>query len=132
MALGNVTAGPTAAEFQVSAHPFAQTGTLSPNTTTNVTFPYVTKFIALSCSAPMFLGFTQNGVASANRFQIPSGISNTFDLALRDLYIRNESTVTGTFNVLAGLTHIPERDWNFVTSSLFATGSNRWIYNGVG
>lgn len=131
MALGNPIAGPTAAEFIASAHPSAQTGTLSPNTTAQVTFPFVTKFIVLSCSAPMFLGFTANGVASANRFQIPAGVSPSFDLALRDLYVRNESTVTGTFNVLAGLTHISVDQWNFVTSS-FATGSNRWIYQGVG
>ncbi len=117
--------------YQMSGLPFAQTGTIVTSNTLSLNFPMVTKFFVVSCSVPTFMGFTQNGVAGSNRFLLSPGQSPVFELRVRDLYFRNESGVTSSINVLAGLTAISVHDYPFVSSS-FITGSNRMIYNGVG
>lgn len=135
MPLGNPTGGPTAAAFQASGLPWV-TGSVivANNSTLELNFPFVSKFLKVSSSANVFLGFTPNGVTSgsSNRFPVQPGSTDCMEIRTRQIFIRNESGGNASVSVLAGLVQAPVIDYPFLTSSLALTGSKYIVYPGVG
>lgn len=135
MSLRNPVGGPSVAAWQISGLPWV-TGSVAvpPNTTLELNFPMVSKFLKLSSSVGVFLAFTSNGATagSSNRFPISPGTSDCMEIRTRQMFVRNESGVTASVSVLAGLAQVPVDDYLFLTSSLALTGSKWMVYPGVG
>lgn len=88
-------------------------------------FPKVTKYVTVrnthSASA-IAIGFTHAGVLGTNRFVIPAGESETFDLRIRDLWVVADSG-SPEYSLLAGLTVIDRSDFPVLTGSIFDVSS---------
>ncbi len=119
-------------EFQVSTFPWVTSSAVSSGQTFGISFPKVTSFITVRNAGPQDLriGFTKAGLETGgNYFTIASGSVSTFDLKLRDLFLRSGGSYSSTFSVLAGLTMIPSKFMPILTSSLTAS---QGTWEGVG
>lgn len=116
--------------YQVSAIPFVTSSNVTLGSIKEIVFGNVTRFITVKNTGGstnvLAVAFTENGLKSSNsNYFILSG-SEAFSGELRTdrLFISGSSGSSITFNVVAGLTTIPIKNF------LSVTGSNG--FNGVG
>jgi hypothetical protein len=119
--------------------------TASSATTTpvKITFPYVTKFITIRAAGALDIGFTSTGTAAENHYSMASGEYLTFDIRVKEIYLKKPSGGGSVgFSLLAGLTGILTASiptltgsFTFDSSDPYHTGSasfqNYIVYNGV-
>jgi len=120
--------------------------TASSATTTpvKVTFPYITKFITIRAAGALDIGFTSLGAAGDNHYSMASGEYLTFDIRVKEIYLKKPSGGGSvSFSLLAGLTGIPTASiptltgsHTFDASDPYFTGSaaydNFIVYPGLG
>lgn len=116
--------------YQVSAMPFVTSSNVTLGSVKEINFGGVTRFITIknvsASSTVLAISFTENGLKSANsNYFILSG-SEAFSGELRTdrVFVSGSSGATVVFNIVAGLTTIPTKNF------LLVTGSNG--FNGVG
>jgi hypothetical protein len=114
--------------YQISAVPFVTASQVVLGEVDQINFPTVTRFITVknfTASTAIAVGFTQNGLKPTNANFITLSGSDSFSGELRTsaLFISG-ALGTASYQVVAGLTNIPVK--NFLT----VTGSNG--YSGVG
>jgi hypothetical protein len=110
-------------QYQLSGIPYATASVLIQNVldgegTTQISFPYVTKFVTVvnehsGSSAKLRVGFSALGVTGSttndtgnNYFILDNGESYTGEFRVSSLYLAGNSTNT-TASVIAGMTGIP-------------------------
>jgi hypothetical protein len=116
--------------YQMSASPWVTSSQVTLGATVQLDFPQATKFVIVqntgATNTAIAVGFTQNGLTTANsNFFILSG-TNSFSAELRvdRLFISGAVGATVPYTVIAGLTPIQRKDF------LTVTGSNG--FSGVG
>lgn len=97
-------------EFMVSALPWT-TSSYATTDPQRWDLPKVSKsvkIVNLDGTDSLAVGWTRNGVTGSNRFLIPAGSSETFDVRVKEIHIM---AVSGSieYSVHAGLTMIPSR-----------------------
>lgn len=119
MAFNYRTGTNNVAEYQASGLPYVTHSQAVAGTVTHVQFPFVTNELNVKNNFDGILrvGFTENGVQGTNYFSLP--VSGTFGGRLRitDLYVTAEAGVLD-FEVMAGLTNIPAKDFYLLTGAL--------------
>jgi hypothetical protein len=142
MSLNNPRPGfNSAPEYMVSGIPHVLSGSAT-TTPTLVEFPYVTRAITIANNSAagtvLEIGFTLNGVNLSNRFPLDGKANVRFEVRVRDLWLRAESSPVN-YGVLAELTPIERMYMLPLTGSvntsttagqLAATGSI--VFPGVG
>lgn len=121
----------SAAEYQSSGLPWV-TSSVGSSTPQRWQFPKVTRCVTIrntttSPGAYVQVGFTQNGVQGTNRFSIPAGQQELFEVRCKEIWI---SAISGSaeYSIFAALTTIPARGMPLLTGSL--NGIAQW--DGVG
>lgn len=116
--------------YQVSAMPFVTSSNVTLGATKEINFNGVTRFITVkntgAAATVLAVSFTENGLKTSNsNYFILSG-SEAFSGELRTdrIFVSGSSGASVTFNVVAGLTTIPTKNF------LLVTGSNG--FGGVG
>ena len=115
--------------YQMSASPWVTSSQVSLGATVQLDFPQATKFVIVqntgaAASTAIAVGFTQNGLKTANsNYFILSG-TNSFsaELRLNRLFISGAVGATVPYTVIAGLTPIQSKDFLIVTASNGFTG----------
>ncbi len=104
-------------EYQASGLPWV-TSSQATTTPYQIAFPFVTNEIVISNSgsAPLRVGFTQNGINGSNYFTVLAGHVATFDVRVTYIYIRSDSS-TANYSMYAGLTQIPFKSMPVLTGS---------------
>lgn len=101
--------------YQMSAVPFT-TGNVSVvasgSTTTQITFPSVTKFVTIvnettGTNSQMRVGFSSNGVKGTNYFLLDNGESYTGEWRVTSIFLMGNSASTPTASIIAGVTNVP-------------------------
>jgi len=114
--------------YQISAVPFVTASQVALGEVDQIDFPTVTRFITVknfTASTAIAVGFTQNGLKPANANFVTLSGSDSFSGEFRSSALFVSGAVgTASYQVIAGLTNIPVK--NFLT----VTGSNG--YSGVG
>lgn len=116
MPLNNPVPGAAyAAEFQMSALPWATSSVLT-TTATCLTFPFVSRFITVinlgGANQLLRVGFTQNGVnanppQSASYFLVSGGLGpQTYELRVAELWVRTEAATAVSASFLVGMTTV--------------------------
>lgn len=138
MALDNPSSGFFSVnEYQVSPLPWAITSVTSGVSVASYTLPRVSKNIVitnLETGATKFLrlGFTLNGVNGVEDnyyIVIPPDTTLSFDVRMKQFFVRADSSNTINFSIFCGLTTISEMQMPTLTGSL-SDGSVGW--SGVG
>lgn len=116
----NYKTGPNnASEYMASGLPYVTHSQAIAGTVSHIQFPFVTNELNVKNNYEGILrvGFTENGVLGTNYFSLP--VSGTFGGKLRvtDLYVTAEAG-TLDFEVMAGLTGIPRKDFYLLTGAL--------------
>lgn len=110
-------------EYQASGLPFV-TQSIAPSagTATKIEFPFVTKFLTIknNGAGSLGVGFTANGVLGTNLMSLPPSGSWTGDIRVADIFFTTTAGSAPTFELIAGLTQIPRRNWYILTGSLTA------------
>lgn len=131
MPLNNPTPGfGSVPEFMVSALPWT-TSSYASTSPQRWDLPFVSKNVKirnLDGSNPLAIGWTRNGVSGTNRFLVPAGASEEFDVRIKEIYVLG---VSGSveYSLYAGLTHIAARYMPLLSGTL-GDGSPGW--EGVG
>lgn len=109
-------------EYQASGLPFVTQSSFVGSTSEaeHVELPFVTKFFAVKNNGPanLKIGFTKNGVLGSNVFTIPPSGSYEADIRVTDLFFSANSGSTVEYEVIAGLTQIPRRNYYILTGAL--------------
>ena len=99
-------------QYQMSGVPYATASLeIADGAATEITFPYVTKFITVvnshqGSSAPLLLGFSAFGITDTyNYISLDNGESYTGEWRLRRIFLAGDGAPT-TGSVYAGLTGI--------------------------
>jgi len=99
-------------QYQMSGKPYATASlAIADGVASEVTFPYVTKFITVvnshqGSSAPLLFGFSALGVTNTNNYiQLDNGESYTGEWRVRSIFLAGDGAPT-TGSVYAGLTGI--------------------------
>ena len=110
--------------YQMSASPWVTSSQVALGATVQLSFPFATRFLIVqntgATNTAIAVGFTQNGLKTANsNYFILSG-TNSFSAELRvnQLFLSGAVGATSQFTVIAGLTSV--KSANFLT----VTGSN--------
>lgn len=126
-----------AAEFQSSALPWTTSSQAMTGVTYRLDFPKVTRFITIKnhggATEHLRLGFTRNGVEGGNCFRILGSANGTpessFELRVKEIYLRADGAVSPHYSILAGLTNIDASQMSELTGT-FSSGDPGW--SGVG
>lgn len=109
--------------YQISATPFVTSSNVTLGATKEINFNGVTRFITIKNTSPsstvLAVSFTENGLKSANsNYFILSG-SEAFSGELRTdrIFVSGSSGASVAFNVVAGLTTVPVKNFLQVTGS---------------
>ena len=120
----------SAAEYQVSGLPYVTSSIAGNTNTTEIQFPYASRFINIKNTGTNYLlvGFTNNGVKNGGQhFTIAPSGSFRDELRIKDLYLMAANATT-TFEIVAGLTMVERRYFPTLTGSSAAgvapAGSN--------
>lgn len=110
-----------ASVFSVSALPWL-TGSTASSSPQRWDFHKVTKFVTVrnndtTATNGIYLGLTENGVQGTNRFLIPGGASETFDIRCRSLWVLAQAN-TPAYSIFAGLTVASSNDFPVLTGSI--------------
>jgi len=105
-------------EYQASGLPFVIQASAVDGAATHIHFPFVTKFFTVINHGPepVSVGFTELGVLGTNKFTVFASGSYTAEIRTIDLYVVGEGG-TPTFEVVAGLTQIPDKNFYILTGS---------------
>lgn len=109
--------------YQVSAMPFVTSSVVSLGATKEINFNGVTRFITVKntggTTSVLAVAFTENGLKTANSNYFVLSGSEAFSGELRTdrLFISGSSGANITFNVVAGVTTIPTKNFLPVTAS---------------
>lgn len=105
-------------EYQASGLPFVTQSTASTSTVSRVHFPFVTKFFTVknNGAGTLNVGFTEAGVLGTNKFSVPASSSYTGEIRVIDLFVIGAGA-TATFEIIAGLTQIPDKNFLVLTGS---------------
>jgi hypothetical protein len=101
-------------QYQISAQPYVSRTTTTVPGITEISFPYVSRFVTVvntmtGTNRPLRVGFSNNGIsypAGENYFVLDNGESYTGEWRLASVFVANISAVTASFTVIAGLTGI--------------------------
>jgi len=115
--------------YQISAIPYVTSSNIVLGEIKEFDFDFVTRFFTVKNKSPsssLAISFTQRGLSNTvnNCFTVGGGESYTGEFRTSKLFLSGSSGASISFELLAGLTSIPVR--NFLT----ITGSNG--YTGVG
>jgi len=115
-------------EYQASGLPYV-TQSVATTTPAKVELPFVTKFFTVknNGASDLAVGFTSNGVLGSNRFTIPASSSYTGDIRVADLFFATDAG-TATYELIAGLTQIPRKNWFILTGSLVGFSGSQKTY----
>jgi len=140
----NYRTGPNnVAEYQASGLPYVTQSVATAGSVSNVQFPFVTNEITVKNNSDgvLKIAFTANGLAGSNFFTLPVSGSYGGRLRVTDIYLSAQAGSV-TYEVVAGLTTIPRRDYYLLTGALNVfSGSDAQIlqyenrglgYNGLG
>lgn len=116
-------------EYQTSGLPWVT----SSNTTdapTVIDFPFVTNQITFKAtSGTVRFGFTRNGVNGSNFFTLAPSQSHTMDIRCKQLFIRSNTVGTASYEIMAGLTGIPWKNFPVLTgSATYNSGTTAFVY----
>lgn len=105
-------------EYQASGLPFVTQSTATTSSVGRVHFPFVTKFFTVKNNGggTLNIGFTAAGVAGSNKFSVPASASYTGEIRVTDLFLLG-SGGNVTFEIIAGLTQIPDKNFLVLTGS---------------
>ena len=99
-------------QYQMSGQPYATASLeIADGVASEVTFPYVTKFITVvnshqGSSAPLLFGFSALGVTNTNNYiSLANGESYTGEWRVRSVFLAGDGAPT-TGSVYAGLTGV--------------------------
>jgi len=121
-----------AAEYATSALPWVSGSTTSATDPDRIGFPKVTKTITVrnndaTATNGVFVAWTRNGAISSgstvNRFLIPGGASETFDVRCRDIWLLAQAG-TPAVSVYAGLTTVARHVFPLLTGSSLSSSSS--------
>jgi len=128
-----------ASEYAVSALPWVTSSITSGTAVQHFSLPKVSKFINLVNTHPatgtfLRMGFTENGVNNGNYFLIPGGANHfQFDIRIRELWFRSDTSGPITYSVCAGLTTILAGQMPDLTGSLSSSiDGQQALWSGVG
>lgn len=110
-------------EYQASGLPFVTQSTApAAGSTSKIEFPFVTKFITVknNGAGTLAFGFTSAGTLGSNKYTVPPSGSWQGDIRVMDLFVTTTVGAAPTYEVLAGLTQIPRRNFFILTGSLTA------------
>ena len=102
--------GKTAA-YQVSGRPYILRGTKTGGATVDeVSFNTVTRFIQISASAPMRVGFSELGVTTSDNYFVQgAGLSDIYEWRVSSLFLSGSGAVAN-YEIRAGATSIANTD----------------------
>lgn len=109
--------------YQMSASPWVTSSQVSLGQTVQLNFPQATRFLIVqntgATNTAVAVGFTQNGLLSANSNYFTLSGTNSFSAELRvdRLFISGTVGASTSFTVIAGLTPIQRKDFMVVTAS---------------
>jgi hypothetical protein len=115
----NYRTGPNnTSEYMASGLPYV-TQSVATTSPFNVQFPFVTNEITVKNNTDGILrvGFTENGVNGTNYFTLPVSGAYSGRLRVTDIFVRSDSGNV-TYEVVAGLTTIPRREFYVLTGAL--------------
>ena len=100
--------------YTISGVPWVSSSLTAPPTSSGpseVSFPYVTKFIVVknvsgTGGSQMRVGFSENGTKGTNYFLLSPGESFAADIRVTDLYLMSNNGTAATGSIIAGLTGI--------------------------
>tara|TARA_R110002020_G_scaffold443811_2_gene655131 strand:+ start:161 stop:547 length:387 start_codon:yes stop_codon:yes gene_type:complete len=99
--------------YQMSAQPYATSSlAITAGAVTEITFPYVTKFITVTntntgANAGLRVGFSSNGVfPGTNYFLLDNGESYTGEWRLTSIFLTCDTVANTSASVVAGVTGI--------------------------
>jgi len=115
-------------EYQASGLPYV-TQSVATTSATKVELPFVTRFFTVKNNGAdtLCIGFTENGVLGSNKLTVPASASYTGDIRVADLFFATESG-TATYELVAGLTQIPRRNWFILTGALNGFSGSQELY----
>lgn len=126
-------------EYMVSGLPFVTRSTVDGNSVQQINFPFVTNFFTIknTTSGTLSVGFTENGVNGSNRFTLAENESFSADIRAKSIFVKSENSNSNTFELIAGMTQIPKKNFPVLTGSAAgfdstATGSFEYGFNGIG
>jgi hypothetical protein len=115
MSLNNPKSGlNNAAEFQSSALPYVTSSQAMSATTYRYDFDKITRFIFIknhgANGESIRVGFTKNGVEGGNYYIVDGstnvGTEASFELRVKQLFIRSHTAAAPHFSLMVGLTNI--------------------------
>jgi hypothetical protein len=111
------------AAYQMSAIPWVTSSQVSLGDIQEFTFPFATRFISIlnqgaNATDAIAVGFTHNGVASSgNYFLLKQNQQYDGELRTTKIFISGSVGATVNYQIVAGLTAIPFRNFNLLTGS---------------
>lgn len=120
-------------EYQASGLPFVTSSTVA-TTPLRVDFTKVTRAITvrnLGSGPILYVGFTSNGVTGSNRFAIPSGSSERFEVRCKNVFLMSEIG-NASFSLLGELTLIDTSQMPTLTGSVSGSVDGGSSWTGVG
>jgi len=107
------------AEYLASGLPYATRSIATASNVTTVTFPFVTKFVTVknNSSGSLQCGFTRLGTQGSNYFTLNQDVAWSGDIRVGEMFFTAASGSL-TFEVVAGLTQIPHRNWFILTGAM--------------
>lgn len=121
MTLGSPRSGANwAAAYRSSGYPWV-TGSvaIASDETQKIAFDTVTKYFRLSNrgTVPLRVGFTLNGISGSYFYTVEPSEETSFDLKVRDLYLKNTGSLGGVYDLVAGVTGIRRTELPNLTGS---------------
>lgn len=109
--------------YQISAMPFVTSSNVSLGSIKEINFNGVTRFITIKntgvSTSVLAVAFTYNGLSAANSNYFVLSGSEAFSGELRTdrLFVSGSSGASVPFNIVAGLTTIPTKNFLPITAS---------------
>ena len=128
MGLGNPKSGYNSmTEFMGSGLPWVTSSIATGGTTFQYSFPKIAKRIRVqnhetSAGKHLRVGFTKNGVENSNYFLVDGGKEFTFDVRVKEIFVRANSDLDSPqFSLFAELTMIDTVQMPVLTGSIDGT-----------
>lgn len=108
--------------YQMSAVPFVTSSNISAGEIHTINFNQVTRFfnvqnVGTVNTDTIAVAFTQHGLSTGNYFTLGQGVSFRDELRTIQLFISCSSGTDVPYQVIAGLTNIPQSQFLLVTAS---------------
>lgn len=111
------------AAYQMSAIPWVTSSQVNLGDIQEFTFPFATRFISIlnqgaNANDTIAVGFTYNGVASSgNYFSLKQNQQFEGEIRTTKIFVSGSAGATVNYQIFAGLTAIPFRNFNLLTGS---------------